>query len=112
MYYISSIYIYYAKLGRTDNATNSPNDTTTPPAPPQFALANVHLEGSPWKHKDRVSQLRSAEKSFVTRKANCRIICGDFNAGADNVLCNILEMAGYVGGSCPTATWQSVAVNE
>jgi endonuclease/exonuclease/phosphatase family metal-dependent hydrolase len=52
-------------------------------------VANVHLEGSPYRPSDRVSQMRSALQRMQQHQlesglqpSDCSvIICGDFNSG-------------------------------
>lgn len=69
-------------------------------------IVNVHLEGSPYRPNDRVSQMRSAlecmqkhQKENGLQPERCNVvICGDFNSGAKDAVCQYLLRGRLEGG--------------
>jgi len=59
------------------------------------AVVNSHLEGAPWRTKDRASQMKSAFKKLDLKKKETKytVICGDFNDGAHSELCQKIMTA-------------------
>lgn len=69
-------------------------------------VINVHLEGSPYRPNDRVSQMRSAlqraQRHMESHNLNtetCQlVVCGDFNSGPQDAVCQLLRRGRLEGG--------------
>ena len=74
--------------------------------PQVLCVANVHLESSPHRPHDRVSQLRSALAHLRTRQeaagqdpaSSLVLVCGDFNSKANEAPCTFLREGRLVAG--------------
>ena len=49
-----------------------------------LALMNCHLEGAPWKNKERRDQLTAAIKKLKKKPYSYSILCGDFNGSFED----------------------------
>lgn len=71
-----------------------------------LCVANVHLESSPHRPHDRVSQLRSALAHLRTRQeaagqdpaSSLVLVCGDFNSKANEAPCTFLREGRLAAG--------------
>ncbi len=69
-------------------------------------VVNVHLEGSPYRPNDRVNQMRNALQRMQQHQLDnglspqdCSvIICGDFNSGRKDAVCQLLHRGILEGG--------------
>mmetsp|Transcript_3696 Transcript_3696/g.8562 ORF Transcript_3696/g.8562 Transcript_3696/m.8562 type:complete len:369 (-) Transcript_3696:341-1447(-) len=70
-------------------------------------LINLHLEGSPYRPNDRISQLKSALSRLAARQeangmqpGSCStLVCGDFNSGPENCPYRLLHRGRLEGGA-------------
>ncbi|KAG2426336.1 hypothetical protein HXX76_013093 [Chlamydomonas incerta] len=72
-----------------------------------FYVANLHLEGSPYRPNDRISQTRSALQRLEAHQL-CHglspgdaavVVCGDFNSGRHETVCHFLHRGRLEGGT-------------
>uniref|UniRef100_A0A7S3PP42 Endonuclease/exonuclease/phosphatase domain-containing protein n=1 Tax=Aplanochytrium stocchinoi TaxID=215587 RepID=A0A7S3PP42_9STRA len=49
-----------------------------------LALLNCHLEGAPWKHKERKDQLNAAIRKLKKADFSYSLLCGDFNGSLED----------------------------
>lgn len=62
-------------------------------------VANLHLEGSPYRPNDRISQTRSVLQRLEAHQRQYGIVpseaavvvCGDFNSGRHEMVCHFLH---------------------
>ncbi|KAF5843031.1 Endonuclease/exonuclease/phosphatase [Dunaliella salina] len=70
-------------------------------------LMNLHLEGSPYRPNDRISQLKSGLLRMTARQeangmqpSTCStLVCGDFNSGPENCPYRLMHRGRLEGGS-------------
>ncbi|EFJ47403.1 hypothetical protein VOLCADRAFT_92067 [Volvox carteri f. nagariensis] len=70
-------------------------------------VANMHLEGSPYRPNDRISQTRSALQRLEAHQRQYGIapedaavvVCGDFNSGRHETVCHFLHRGRLEGGT-------------
>ncbi|PNW83120.1 hypothetical protein CHLRE_06g307400v5 [Chlamydomonas reinhardtii] len=70
-------------------------------------VANLHLEGSPYRPNDRISQTRSALQRLEAHQLShglspgdaAVVVCGDFNSGRHETVCSFLHRGRLEGGT-------------
>ncbi|GLI60021.1 hypothetical protein VaNZ11_002085 [Volvox africanus] len=70
-------------------------------------VANLHLEGSPYRPNDRISQTRSALQRLEAHQRQhgiapedaAVVVCGDFNSGRHETVCHFLHRGRLEGGT-------------
>ncbi len=71
-------------------------------------IANLHLEGSPYRPQDRISQLRNVLAAMQAQQKQQRqdpeaanvVVCGDFNSGPTESACTLLSSGYLAAGTC------------